>query len=157
VASPAEFARDCKQTAKALRRLPADLRRELGRRVQPEVAEPLAVDIRRAWAGPHAAVLSGGTKARVAGDPTIVVGGSRPVLSGGANVRQVAFGDEFGGGSRIALVPATARARRHRRRSTQQFKRAQGAVFGTVRRQLEPTFDRWAAIVDDVLKGVTNG
>jgi hypothetical protein len=30
-------------------------------------------------------------------------------------------------------------------------------VFGTVRRQLEPTFDRWAAIVDDVLKGVTNG
>lgn len=158
MATTDEFAQECRQAARSIRRLPADLRRALGQRVKPEVADPLAAEVRTAWTGPHAAALSAGTKTRVSGDPQLVVGGSRRVVSGGANVRQLAFGDEFGGGSRVGQVAGTSRRRAHRRRTTRQFPRTgQAAVFGTVSRRVESTFDRWTKIVDDVLRGFTNG
>lgn len=157
MATPAEFVAECRQTAKLIRRLPAELRRELGRQVKPRVADPLAADVRQAWAGPRGPQLAAGTKTRVAGDPQLVVGGSRPVFAGGASVRDVAFGEEFGGGNRVAPVASSSRRRAHRRHTTRQFARGQRALFGTVGRDIERTFDRWAAIVDDVLKGVTNG
>lgn len=156
MATPDEFAQACRQTSRQLRRLPKDLRRELGQRVKPEVAEPLAQAIGAAFTGPHAARLSAGTKARVAGDPQVVVGGARRVFSGGASVRNVVFGDEFGHGDRVTAVPARAGRRGYRRHTTRQFPRSgRRAVFGTVARRLEDTFDRWSSIVDDVLKGVT--
>jgi hypothetical protein len=158
MATPAEFAAQCKATARLIRRLPPELRRELGRQVKPKVADPLAASVRADWVGPHRAVLSAGTKTRVAGDPQLVVGGARRVLSGGGSVRSVVFGDEFGGGSRRIVVSSTSRRRAHRRHTTRQFARAgYGRLFGTVRNQLEPTFDRWASIVDDVLRGITSG
>ena len=158
MATPAEFAAQCRTTSRLIRRLPADLRRELGRRVKPDVADPLAQSVRSDWVGPHRAVLAAATKTRVAGDPQLVVGGSRRVLSGGGSPRSVVFGDEFGGGSRVSTVAGTGRRRSHRRRTTRQFRRAgYGTLFGTVRDQLEVTFERWADIVDDVLKGVTSG
>lgn len=142
-----------------MRRLPAELRRALANEVRAKVAEPLADDIRGAWSGPHARVLSAATKTRVQTDPQIVVGGSRRVVSGGASVRDLVFGDEWGGGTRVKAVPRNDRRAGHRRRTTRQFPRqGQHAVYGTIHRTLDKTFERWADVVDDLIgKGMRDG
>lgn len=155
MATPDEFAAACKENARALRRFPKELRRTLGQRGKAEVAEPLAADIRTAWSGPHAAVLSAATKTRVSADPQIVVGGARRVVSGGASARQLVFGDDFGGGNRVSAVAATSRNKAHRRRTTKQFPRkGQGSIYGTVHRTLDKTFERWANVIDETIREV---
>lgn len=158
-----------------MRRLPKELRRALGREVKDTVAEPLAADIRSAWRGPHAHVLSAATKARVSTDPQIVIGGSRRVVSGGASPRDLVFGNEWGGGKRIALVNrrrtagrgrvsaaerASAGRRIHRRHTTRQFPRqGQHAVYGTIHATLDRSFERWVTAVNQIIDKVvlTNG
>jgi hypothetical protein len=82
----------------------------------------------------------------------IVVGGARRVLSGGASVRDVVFGDEFGGGERVSVVKSTPTRRGHTRHTTRQFKgKARGNIFGTIRSTADQTFDRWVAVVDRII------
>lgn len=151
------FARECKVASRQLRRLPKDLRRELGSAVKIEVAEPLADRIGAAWRGPHARALQVQTKARAAADPQVVVGGTRRVVSGGASARQLVYGNEFGGGKRVTAIPSTARRRGHRRRTTRQFARPHPAVFPTISRSGQWVLDQFAKIVDEVLGGVGRG
>lgn len=160
-----DFARACKDAARQLRRLPRDVRQELATEVRDAVAEPLAAAIRADWRGPHAAVLAAGTKTRVQVDPMVVVGGARKVVSGGAGVRDLVFGNEFGGGKRVALVgrpKSNGRRRRgkvtaaeasgsriYRRRTTRQFPvEGQHSVFGTIEGTLDATFDRWVDVIN---------
>ena len=145
-----EFARECKEAARNLRRLPKELRRALSNEVRDQVAEPLAADIRAAWSGPYARALSAATKTRAAADPQIVVGGSRRVVSGGASARDLVFGAEFGGGRRVTVIPTRPGRRGHRRHTTRQFGRGQHAVFGTIEATLDRTFQRWADVVEKV-------
>ena len=152
MATGSEFAHECKEAARNMRRLPKELRRDLANEVRDEVAEPLAGDIRAAWSGPYARALAGATKARVQTDPQIVVGGSRRVVSGGANARALVFGTEWGGGRRVTPIPSRPGRRGYRRRTTQQFPRTgQHAVYGTIHRTLDATFERWADVVDKIV------
>lgn len=152
MATGSEFAAACKTASRQMRRLPAELRRALGNEVKTRVADPLAADIRGAWSGPYAAVLSAATKTRVGTDPQIIVGGSRRVVSGGASGRNLVFGAEWGGGRRVTAIPSKPGRRGHRRRTTRQFPTSgQHAVFGTIHRTLDKTFDRWVDVVDDLI------
>ena len=153
MATPEDFAQSCREAARNTRRLPKDLRDALRTRTRPEVTEPLAHDIAAAVTGAHARVLSSAVKPRTSATPDLVVGGTRPKLSGGGGPRDVVFGDEFGGGNRRGTVRATARARSHTRRVTRQFKKGP-FVFRTLARRVDWVLDRYADIVDDVLKDV---
>jgi hypothetical protein len=147
-----DFAKQARDAARDLRRLPAELRKRLGREVREDVADPLAQDIRAAFTGPYRAVLVSGVKTRIQGDPMVVVGGARRVLSGGASVRDVVFGDEFGGGERTSVVRSTPTRRGHTRHTTRQFKgKARGNIIGTIRATADQTFDRWVATVDRII------
>lgn len=147
-----DFTAQCKAAARDLRRVPAELRKRLGREVRDDVAEPLAAEIRAAFDGPYRGVLVGAVKARIQGDPMIVVGGARRVLRGGASVRDVVFGDEFGGGSRVSVVRTTSKRRGHTRRTTRQFGRARHNIIGTIDANATKTFDRWADVVERIIK-----
>lgn len=148
------FGDEAKQAARQLRRLPAEVRKELGRRSRTEVAEPLAQRITAAASGPYGRVIAraGAVKARNGADPLLVVGGARRVASGGANARQLVYGAEFGGGSRVTAVPGSSRRRAYRLRSTRQFIRNRSPfVFPTIRDSIPEVLDRFADIVGDVL------
>lgn len=151
MATPEDFARSCREAARNTRRLPKDLRDALKARTRPEVTEPLAQDIGAAATGPHRAILTAGTKARTSATPDIVIGGTRPKLSGGAGPRDVVAGDEFGGSSRRGAVRASTRAKAHTRRTTRQFTR-RPFVFRTLAQRAPWVLDRYADIVDDVLE-----
>ena len=152
-----DFAEECDFVAKQLRRLPSDVRRALASEVKTAVALPLAGKIGSAARGPYGAALSGSVKARAAADPTIVIGGSRKVVSGGANARQLIYGTEFGGGKRITRVPTTPKRAGYRRRSTNQFVPAYPFVFPTVGKNMDWVLDTYADIVLKTLdKGVNS-
>lgn len=150
-----DFRGACQAASRDLRRLPTDLRRTLANRVRPDVADPLAADIRKTFRGPYAAALSTQTKTRVSGDPKIVVGGARRVVSGGASARDLVFGDQFGGGKRVAEV--TRRTKRgtvrYRRHTTAQFRNARPTIYPTIARTIDRTLERFANIVEEVLGG----
>lgn len=155
MATGSEFATACKTAARQMRRLPAELRRALANEVRDAVAEPLAADIRGAWRGPYAPVLAAGTKARVQTDPQVIIGGSRRVVRGGASVRDLVYGEEWGGGRRVKAIPARPGRRGHRRRTTRQFAgQGQHAVYGTVARTMERSLERWADVVERIVTGV---
>jgi hypothetical protein len=147
-----------KATAKDLRRLPADLRRALAADVQQAVAGPEAARVAGAWRGPWATQLAGATKARKLADPTIVVGGAKRVVRGGASARQLVYGENFGGGGRRRSV-----TRRKRHGGTVSFKRDTTAQFAargsrTIFRQLDADtaliLEGFAQSVDRVLDGL---
>lgn len=151
-----DFTQAARNAARDLRRVPAELRKRLGREVRDDVAEPLAGEIRASFDGPYRAVLVGAVKTRIQGDPMIVVGGARRVLSGGASVRDVVFGDEFGGGSRRRVVSSTPRRKAHLRHTTRQFAGGgRGNILGTIRTQAETTFERWADTVERIINETT--
>lgn len=152
MSTPDEFAAECEAAAKALRRLPKDVRRALASEVKSDVAEPLSRKIAAAAVGPWNRVLRAGTKARSAADPQIVVGGMRPKLSGGGGPRSVVYGTEFGGGKRRTAVPSKPGRRGYSRRSTAQFARHhQPFVFKTIGTNIGWVLDRYADIVDEVI------
>lgn len=147
MATPEEFSAECRLASKNLRRVPRELRRALSSEVKNQVAVPLASRVGSAARGPWSRVLQAGTKARAGADPTIVVGGLRPKLSGGAGPRQVVFGAEFGGGKRLTAVPRTARHRGYRRYSTNQFRANKTPfVFPTIAKNLPWVLDQFADI-----------
>lgn len=155
MATPDEFERACRDTSRQLRRVPAELRRELAAEVSARVAEPLAARIASRWAGPYAAVLSAATRSRKGADPVIVVGGRRRVVRGGAAASQLVYGAEFGGGKRKTRT--TRRTRNGGRsttydlRSTQQFAQRSPAIIPTLRADAPAAIDRWADVVLEVL------
>lgn len=152
MASPEEFAQECEAAAKALRRIPKELRRALAAEVKTEVAEPMASKIRSAARGPWASRLSWQTKARAAADPQVVIGGVKKIVSGGANARQLIYGTEFGGGRRVTRVPARAGRKGYRRESTNQFiQNHTPYVFPTLRANSDFVLDAFADIVLKVI------
>lgn len=151
MASPEEFAQECEAAAKALRRIPKELRRALAADVKTEVAEPMAAKIRSASRGPWSAALASQTKARAAADPQVVIGGAKKIVSGGANARQLIYGTEFGGGRRVTRVPARPGRRGYRRHSTNQFIPATPYVFETLRANSDFILDAFADIVLKVI------
>lgn len=153
-----EFADECDFVSKKLRRIPSDVRRALASEVKDEVATPLAGRISSAASGPYGRALSGAVKARAQADPTIVIGGSRKVVSGGANARQLVYGTEFGGGKRMTAVPRTAKHKGYKRASTNQFSTYHPFVFPTIGKNLEWVLDTFADIVLKTLdEGVNSG
>lgn len=146
------FSTQCQQASRDLRRMPADLRRALASEVKDEVAVPLASKIGQAATGPWGPALAASTKARALADPTIVIGGSKRVVSGGANARQLVYGTEFGGGKRITRVPGNAKHRGYRRWSTRQFARHHKPfVFPTLGKSGEWVLEKFAEIVGRVI------
>jgi hypothetical protein len=153
-----EFGRECDAAAKALRRVPRELRRALASEVKTEVAVPLAAKIAAAASGPYGRALSGAVKARAQADPTIVIGGSRKVVSGGANARQLVFGTEFGGGKRTTRIARRPGRAGYRRRTTNQFVPAHPFVFSTIGDNVDWVLDRYSDIVLKVLnEAVSDG
>lgn len=152
------FAAECEATARNLRRIPKDLRREIGARSKEVIATPLAARVGATFTGPWARVLSTAAKPRAAADPTIVVGGARKALTGGGSPRDVVFGSQWGGGTKIVRVPARGGrkpSRGYRLRSTRQFTRnAKQTVYPTIVDELPAVLDGFAAIADDVLREV---
>ena len=150
-----DFERSCRETSRQLRAIPKDLRKALAVRVRPEIAEPLAAKIRSSWSGPWAQVLATATKTKTGADPTIFVGGSRKVVSGGASPRQLVYGAEFGASGRtVTGVQAGTGHRSYSRRSTRQFVANKApSVFPTIRANGGWVMDKFADIVDDVLGG----
>lgn len=142
-----------------MRRLPADVKRELRTRSKAEVAEPIAQDVRAAGTTIYARRVAGTTRVRSQADPTIVVGGSRRVASGGARGRQLVFGVNFGGGGRVKAIPSRPGRSGHRRVTTNQFKGRQDPfVFSTVFRNIDRYLGLWADIVTETIeKGVRRG
>jgi len=154
------FATSCKDTSRQLRRLPAELRKALASEVQAQVADPLAGKIAQAFQGPWAAPLARSTKARKLADPTIVVGGARRVVSGGASARQLVYGATFGGGSRVSSVTRRTRSgtTSYKVHTTRQFRgKGRDDVFNTIRSQGAWVLTQFATIVDDVLGKAVNG
>lgn len=148
-----DFARECDYVAKAIRRTPKEVRKELNHRVKDEVARPLAHDIGAAARGPYAHVLRAGAKARAGADPKVIVGGKRPRVSGGAGPRQLVYGTEFGAkGQRRVRIPRTPKHKGYTRYATRQFLgKKHPFIFPTIERQLPRIFDTFADIVIDVL------
>lgn len=150
--TPDEFARECDDAAKAVRRLPRDLRRAFAQRTRDEVAEPLAARMRASGGGVYGRRVSATAKARSQADPTIVVGGARRVASGGASARDLLWGNEFGGGKKVRALVGNARRRGHRRRTTQQFVRNQSPfLYNTLSRSWDWALDKWATIADETI------
>lgn len=150
--TPEQFGRECAAASKQLRRIPAELRKALGQRTRDEVASPLADRVKAAPAGVYGRAVAGTVRVRSKADPTLVVGGQRRVASGGATGRQLVYGSQFGGGSRVTAVAGRAGRKGYSRRSTRQFARhAEPFVARTVIQSVGWAFDRWASIVDDVL------
>lgn len=157
MATAAEFADECRVTARNLRRVPRDLRRELSSQVKEKVAAPLASKVGGAATGPWARVLQAGTKARAGAEPTIVVGGQSPKLRNGAGPRQVVFGTEFGGGKRLAKVARTSKHRGYRRYSTKQFvNNKRPFVFPTIAKNIDWVLDQFADIAMTTLDKEVN-
>ena len=153
------FQRSCRDTARQLRRIPADLRKELAAEVQPRVAEPLAGKIAQAFGGPWAGALSTATKARKLADPTIVIGGGRRLVSGGATGLQLVYGATFGGGSRVSTVTraTSSGSTTYKVHTTRQFQgKGRDDVFDTIRANGAWVLTQFASIVDDVLGKALN-
>lgn len=154
------FERSGRDTSRQLRRLPADLRHGLAADVQPLVADPLADKIAATFTGPWAAPLAGATKARKLADPTIIIGGAKRVVSGGANARQLVYGSQFGGGQRVGKITRKTRhgTTTYKAPTTRQFVRhTQETIFPTIRREGGWVLDQFAEIVAKILAGVTRG
>lgn len=155
------FERECKLVSRQLRRMPAELRKALAAEVQPRVAVPLAGKVANAFAGPWAAPLAASTKARKLADPTIVVGGAKRVVSGGANARQLVYGATFGGGKRVQSITRRTRnggkTTTYRAHVSRQFGAGRDTVFPTLRASGGWVLEQFAGIVDDVLGKVSNG
>lgn len=153
------FARECKTASRQMRRLPKDLKKALASEVQSEVAAPLAQRISgAAGGGPWGGALAGAVKARKLADPTIVIGGGRRLVSGGASGRQLVYGREFGGGKRVTAIPAGNGHKGYRRKSTRQFARNHKPfVFSTIGASGGWVLDKFADVVDKVLGGVGDG
>lgn len=174
-----DFARDCRAMAAAVKKLPSDVRAELGREVKTRVAEPLAQKIAEQAHGPYGRALAASVKVRVSADPTIVVGGTRPVVSGGATGRDLVFGTEFGGGNRVSVVNRErhadgrkrvgrigrgeqerqrARGRSvYKRHTTKQFRNPNPFVYPTVEANVEWALDEFAAIVMGKIANILPG
>lgn len=170
----AQAAREAYAASRALRQLPAAIKRQLKVDVRQEVAEPLAGRIKAAPQGPYAAVISSTVKTKVDTVPRIAIGSARRAVSGGASVRELVYGTEFGGGKRITTVDRPARnakgrngrrasantrrkvaaasgATRYRRKSTAQFATPHPFAFPTIRRERATMLEGFARIVDRVL------
>lgn len=147
MATLSEFAEECEQASRALRRIPRELRRDLGREIKDRVATPLAGHVARAFTGPYAGTLAKATKARAAADPQIVVGGARPRLRNGATPRQIVFGNEYGGGRKVSRVPRQNGHKGYRRLGTMQFVPARPSIWPTVEERTPETLDAFADVV----------
>lgn len=152
-----DFADACTRATRQLRRMPADLRRDLGRHVKAEVADPLARKVAGAAqsAPPYGALLAGSVRTRAGADPTLVVGGRRRVASQGATARDLVYGQNFGGGRRRTKV-TRAGARPFARRSTMQFVRYRPFIFPTFAREADETFERWLDVLEPYLAAWEN-
>ncbi len=151
------FERACRDAARSLRRVPKELRQTIAADSRDEVAAPLVQALQHAAVGPWARQLAAGTKARKAADPTVVIGGARPVVSGGAGVRQLVYGNQWGGGKRVTTV--TRGRSRYRLRSTRQFRTPHPYIIRTLSQQGGAVLDAWARLVMRAIErsGVTDG
>lgn len=145
------LARSADETARALRRLPTEVRRAMSQRMKPEVAEPLAARVRSAGSSVYGRRVAATAKARAGANPTVVVGGTQRVVSGGGTGRQIVFGAMFGGGSRIAII-RSRRARTHLRHTTRQFAGERDAfVPRAVRDGAAEALTNFATIANDTI------
>ncbi len=143
-----EFAQETRRAADAVRRLPRALHDALPRITEEEVAAPLAERVRSAGGNTYARRVSATATVQLTPHPTLVIGGARQILSGGATGSDIAPGTEFGGGQRVGTVSAS-RARSHRRRTTRQFVRQQSPfAVRTVERSLDWAFQRFVDAVE---------
>lgn len=138
----AGFERSCRDLSRQLAVVPGKVAAALEREAPSKVAEPVARRVAARWSGPWAGVLAAATKA-ITGSPTgVVVGGTAPVVSSGASVNDLVWGNEYGGG---------------RRPTTQQFVPRHPAVITTIEGAVGELEDAYADIVQDELEEVARG
>lgn len=153
-----EFQRQTQAMARAVRKLPKEIRKDLAKEVKEKIAVPIADEINRQAHGPYGRALSTAAKARLDAQPVIVVGGTRPLVSGGATGRQLVFGNEFGGGSRVSTVNRkpgkrgrVSRAERasgvYKRHSTKQFSNPHPHVYPTVEAMADDALEMFADLI----------
>ena len=152
-----EFAAECREVSRDMRRLPAEVKAALRARSKAEVAEPMAADIRTGGRSVYARRVAPMAKVRSNADPTIVVGGARRVASGGASTRDLVFGAVFGGQNRVSAVPARAGRKAHRRHSTRQFAGERDPfMYRTVFANVDRYLERWGDIIETEVRKVLN-
>lgn len=158
--APAELraiAQECHEAARALKRAPAEVKKATKLAVRTTLAEPLARAIGSAAGGPWGRVIGSATKSTADVTPRIKIGGARRVVSGGASVRQLAPGTEWGGGRRVTGVTRrklNGGSVSYRRRSTAQFKAPRPFIYPTIDQRLPALLEDYADVVADALQEV---
>jgi len=148
------FERAAKDAARQLRKMPKELRKEMGRHVQQRVAVPLAGYVADAARGatPWGVKIAPVVKARLQGDPTIAIGAARKVFSGGASVNQVVYGANWGGGRRRKATARRLGGNPYTRSSTAQFIRGSSEfIYSTFRAKAEWALNEWVQVLDPYL------
>lgn len=84
------------ELSKLMRQAPADVRKDIRRTGKEQVSNPLAAKTRQDARGPQAQAAATTTRAVAGNLPTIRVGGTRRVTSGGATAGDLAPGTIFG-------------------------------------------------------------
>lgn len=138
----AGFERSCRDLSRQLRVVPGQVEAAIEREAPARAADPVARRVAARWSGPWAGVLAAATKA-IQGNPTgVVVGGTSPVVSGGASVNDLVWGNEYGGG---------------RRPATQQFVPRHPAIVTTIEGAVSELEDAYADLAADAIEEVTRG
>lgn len=141
------FARQCSDAVRQLRRMPSELRRELGGHVADQVAGPLASSVRAHATRPYGHRVD--VRVRKGAEPVLAIGGRAKRFSGGAGGVDVFYGAEFGGGNRFTTYPTHRGS--VRRRTTRQFVPARPFVFPTFAREFDRISEEWSAVLDPFL------
>jgi hypothetical protein len=144
--------------------LPRALAATMAEHVQREVADPLTAHVRQAAPGPWGPRLT--IASRAGADPAVSVGGTFPVLSGGARGVDLVYGLEFGGSAVRSLRnhrPYVRNVHNPRarpgfttlsrtnvwRNTTAQFVPRRGFIFPTFRAYTDETFEAWVSVLDE--------
>jgi hypothetical protein len=143
-------------TVRAMRAMPASIKREASRRGR-DIAEPLAKEIRAAGhaQGSHAARAADKVKSGMKGGAPSVTSRGLPYI----------MGSEYGGGIRRSTYYSTSRLGRRYlivgRHTTRQFRAFKGKEGYWFTPQLtagspgrEAVLDAWAKLIDDVMRTV---
>lgn len=145
--------RQLRDTAAALRALPAQVETAVRDHGHREVAEPMAALVRQAARGSRwHPKLASGISAEPGPAPALRLSTARPVFSGGASTRDVVPGALWGrGGRSTSVVSPRGRASYRPTTTTAQFRPAGvdyawAPITGGTR-----LVDAWADLIDDAI------
>ena len=160
-ASAQRFRHQVRDLGGRLRALPAEVKKTTKTRGRDLVAAPmvdLVVDAARSTR--FAPKVAADVRAVAGTTPTIKLTGTRKRFSGGASTRDVVPGALWGNGGRSSRsIPATARRRGYRPRTTTAQFRGPGHdfAFTPIASQQGRLLEAWGRILDEALEEVDLG